>query len=74
VDGITEVAQHVPAVRDLDGLGRTLAERHRHRRWPGRGRSPQCPGWPAAMRRVSRRSVRQEVEHPVPLEIDEHRP
>ena len=74
MDRVTEVPQQMPAVADLDGIGRALA----HAVGVGPGTIPgddlDARVLPQPGRQGLGLAVRQEVEHAVPLEVDEDGP
>ena len=73
MDGIAQVAQHVPAVRDLDGIRRTLAPPVRIGSGPV-ARDHFHAGVPVQPGRQGfGLAIRQQVHDGVALEVHQHR-
>jgi hypothetical protein len=73
VDGVAEVAQHVPAVGDLDGPGRALASTVGVRAGTVAGDDLDSRVRPQPSRERGGLPVWQEVDDAVAFEVDEHR-
>lgn len=73
-DRTTEVAQHVPAVSDLDSPRRALAGTVGIGAGAVAGDHLDARVGPEPGSQRLGRAVRQQVENPIPFKVDEHRP
>ena len=74
VDGVAEVAKQMPPVRHLHGIWRTLPGTIRIGAGPVAGHDLDAGVPLEPSRQGLGLAVRQQVEHAVPLEVDEHGP
>ncbi len=74
MDGVTQIPQQVPAVGDLDGIGRTLARAVGVDAGPVSGDDLDAGVGPQPRGQALGPPVRQQVDSPVALQVDQDRP